>query len=370
MVNGAGYNDHPDCDKYIQCHYNDQNVLEGEIMNCAFGTHWDMGNLTCLPIGQTECNNDQCKNEADGVLKLAHTNCRGYIKCMNKKSEVMCCSYNQTYIHGVGCVEDIDDRCNDTCLGVSESKLYPKQCDFVEVPNNPTMFKLYVAGHGLIDQQCAPGSYFIKEACACIGFTKPIVTKPVCKPEIHLPFTKNHEDESGNRNYVFNDNVEINNGVARFNGVNSRLVIPRFTNLEHNTEVVIKIKYSSKHGNITGLARALISNSDCGNLPSVMVSEDKSNVYFGVGTDRVSFAYTYVPQTPADPSQKVEKIATYRFVGGELIGSNGANTDSVPAPGYLHNVRCAIHIGHAEKLLPFDGDIDEISIYLCDPDKP
>ena len=115
-----------------------------------------------------------------------------------------------------------------------------------------------------------------------------------CEPEVYLPFDKDTNDKSGNSFYVGNENVRVVNGVAKFNG-RSRLIIPRFTNLEHSTTVVIKVKFTSSASAPT-VARALVSNSDCGNLPSIMISEDDDNIYFGVGTSSKAFEFTSIPR--------------------------------------------------------------------------
>ena len=111
---------------------------------------------------------------------------------------------------------------------------------------------------------------------------------------MYLPFDKDTSDMSGNGFYVGNENVRVINGAAIFTG-RSRLIIPRFTNLEHSTTVVIKIKFTSA-GPAPTIARAIVSNSDCGNLPSIMISEDESNVYFGVGTSSTPFEMTGLPR--------------------------------------------------------------------------
>ena len=99
---------------------------------------------------------------------------------------------------------------------------------------------------------------------------------------------------SGNGFYVGNENVFVRNGVAKFYG-NGRLIIPRFTNLERSKAVVIKIKYTSSATG-SAVARAIVSNSDCGKRPSIMISEDSSNIYFGVGTSSKLFEFSSIPR--------------------------------------------------------------------------
>ena len=111
---------------------------------------------------------------------------------------------------------------------------------------------------------------------------------------MYLPFDTNTKDKSGNKFFVRNENVFVENGVAKFTG-KSRLIIPRFTNIEHSTTVVIKIKFTSG-GTDPKVARAIVSNSDCGNVASILISEDDSYIYFGVGTSSKSFQLTSLPR--------------------------------------------------------------------------
>ena len=366
IVNGAGYKSHPtDCDKFIQCHFDGNGVLVGEVQQCAFSTYWNMQLLTCLPSFQSSCDTDMCENETSGTQIEAEGNCRGYWECRKGKAIPKCCPYGQNYNETEGCVDNIDDECLDSCFNDVQKN---QTCDKLPVSGHPEMFQQEVAGWGLVKMYCAPGTIFNEDACLCAKFDKTNVQKKTCTPEIYLPFDEDHRDQSGKRNYVANQNVEVSNGTAKFNGVNSRLIIPRFTNLEHSTSVVIKIKYTSNHMT-SGIARALVSNSDCNNLPSIMLSEDATNVYFGVGTSEAKFQYVFVNQELLNGTETTStKEVVYKFDNGELTGTNGAETASVPAEGYLRNVQCALHLGHAENLAKFEGEIDEITVYLCNPD--
>ena len=55
MVNGAGYNQHPECDKFIQCHYNMDGDLVGEVQQCKFPTFWSQDLLNCVTYDKSDC---------------------------------------------------------------------------------------------------------------------------------------------------------------------------------------------------------------------------------------------------------------------------------------------------------------------------
>lgn len=116
-----------------------------------------------------------------------------------------------------------------------------------------------------------------------------------CKPELYLPFTDDTDDHSVNRLSVGSEDVAVSYGAGRFSG-KSRLIVPRFTNLEHVSTIVIKLKYTSSETN-SPFPRALVSNSDCGHAPSIMVVEDNHNIYFSVRTTATThFVSTSVPR--------------------------------------------------------------------------
>ena len=365
IVNGAGYNSHPtECDQFVQCHFNHFGQLVGVIQKCAFSTYWSMDKMTCLPYDEITCKTDKCKDLPDLTVFEAQSNCRGYYECIGGQAVPKCCPLGYRYEVANGCVEDKEEVCDDRCFNEKAKK---QDCDTREVAGNPHFFEQYLEGWGYIPMPCAPGTIYNKDACMCDDVTKVIVKGKKCEPEVYLPFDKNTNDMSGNSFYVGNENVRVVNGVAKFNG-RSRLIIPRFTNLEHSTTVVIKVKYTSSDSAPT-VARALVSNSDCGNLPSIMISEDNDNIYFGVGTSSKAFEFTSIPRQETATGPAASQELTYVFDKGVLTGTNGINSTSIDVPGTLRNVRCALHIGDADDLDSFVGEIDEITVYLCNPDE-
>ncbi|KAL4232017.1 hypothetical protein ACF0H5_009595 [Mactra antiquata] len=368
FVNGAAYNNHEDCTKFVQCRYNSLGKLIGTVRRCPFATYWDMNSLNCLPVEDTKCPNDFCFDKIEFYEHKAETNCRGYWQCNDVgKSVPMCCPANYLFDKTHGCIEDVFNVCNDTCFAVYEPP-QPTICDKLPVLGKPDKYQQDIAGWGTMVRSCAPGTEFVAESCLCLRIVKPSNVGDKCLPEIHLTFEKDHTDQSKYPTTVVNENVDVKDGVAIFNGNNSRLIIPRFTNVEHRSTVIIRAKYKSSHQTFSGMARALVVNSDCGNLPSIMLSEDETNTYFGVSTNEKRFVFTYLPQKQVTTPQP-EKYVEFRFENGQLWGSDGDSSRSVEAPGYLRSVRCALQIGYADNLLPFEGEIDELTIYLCDPDE-
>ena len=117
-----------------------------------------------------------------------------------------------------------------------------------------------------------------------------------CKPELYIPFNKTTNDRSGNGLYVENEFTEVHpDGYGRFNA-KSRLTVPRFTNIGGVDTLVIKAKYTSDKMNMSS-PRAIVSNSDCGNDPSILIIEDDERIHFGVKTTAHDyFLSTSVPR--------------------------------------------------------------------------
>ena len=97
-------------------------------------------------------------------------------------------------------------------------------------------------------------------------------------PEVHIPFDKDCTDESGKAVYVENVNVTLTgNGLGYFDGKTSKLIIPRFANVDHYTDFVVKMKYMD----IPGGLRGMLSNGDCcDNSASMMLVKSRRNLHY------------------------------------------------------------------------------------------
>ena len=69
---------------------------------------------------------------------------------------------------------------------------------------------------------------------------------------------------------------------------------------------------------------------------------------------------------PQDPTSLIKDIV-YKFDNGALTFTSGPLHATTPVSGYIQNVKCGLQIGHAENMDKFYGEIDEITVYLCNP---
>ena len=98
----------------------------------------------------------------------------------------------------------------------------------------------------------------------------------------------------GRQNGIKNENVTVQNGVAKFNG-NSRLLLWRFANAYLGKKVFVQIKFREKgHSSHT---EAILSNGDCDHEPSLYIAAERKTkqLHMGAvtdfGTSDVKIAY-------------------------------------------------------------------------------
>lgn len=363
------YIKHPtDCEKFIQCHGTDNKI--GDVLNCPFPTYWSNEVLTCLSAENVACDMDKCADLPDGSFREGYGNCRGYWECHNGKSMAKCCPLGQRFEKKHGCIDtgNEDDECKDTCLGISydmsnETANETEVCNKSPIVNQPNYY-LEVAAGMQFTRPCPVGTVFNQDECNCVRATEP-VNKAECKREIYLPFNTDHKDMSGNRYFIGNENVDVENGEAHFNSSNSRLSIPFFNNMEHVDAIVIRINYTSD-SRLGDFPQVIMSNSECGFLPSIVISENKKDVIFKIGTTKNRISSVAVPQPH---SLQEEKTLEFKFLNENLIGSVNKISSDVAVNGFLRNVQCDLSIGGIQSDMSyFQGSVSELSVYMCNPD--
>jgi hypothetical protein len=104
-----------------------------------------------------------------------------------------------------------------------------------------------------------------------------------CRPEVKLDFSNGVTDASGKWTYINNQGVEVRDGMASFNG-NSRLLIPRFTNVEFGKTFVIRLRYKEQEKLKFNESQALVNNGDCGDFGSVQIFTKRNSIGYVVKT--------------------------------------------------------------------------------------
>lgn len=77
----------------------------------------------------------------------------------------------------------------------------------------------------------------------------------------------------------------IQNGEAIFNG-DSRLLIPRFTNVEFGKTFVIRLRYKEEEKLKFNESHALVNNGDCGDFGSIQIFTKRNSIGYVVKTTK------------------------------------------------------------------------------------
>ncbi|XP_052815952.1 protein PIF-like [Mya arenaria] len=381
----AGYKEHPtDCSKYIRCLLNEEGQYAGKVRACGYGTYWNQTFLTCILAKDTVCKHDVCYQQPDGNRRKLHGNCRGFYECQGNSSKPRCCPLGQYFHDSLVCINNtVDIACNQRC---SENVLYTHTNDpFGESIGGPLTQPSPSQGetgwreNSGINRQTPVDRTVKSDANSDTGDlnVKPIVSSvktnqvqtSICTPIIHLPFTLDDKDQSGNAYQIINHNVIVQNGKAIFNGKDNFLSIPIFPSLNITTSLAIKVIYSSDHESIPrNRLRTIFSNDGCNEVPSVYMYENLQYIFGGVGTqpDADMSEDTQVQQRNHPTGQQSStKDVMYIFHDGEFTLINGNRSQFITAKGNLNKIACPLRIGYGADILPFKGEIDEFTVYMC-----
>lgn len=77
----------------------------------------------------------------------------------------------------------------------------------------------------------------------------------------------------------------IKNGEATFNG-DSRLLIPRFTNVDFGKTFVIRLRYKEQEKLKFNESQALVNNGDCGDFGSIQIFTKRNSIGYVVKTTK------------------------------------------------------------------------------------
>ncbi|KAL5006241.1 hypothetical protein ScPMuIL_015047 [Solemya velum] len=357
VINGVGYNSHPDsCDKYVQCHFGqggEGGAIRAIYRQCPFGTFWKQDILSCVASNKAVCPNDPCQNPSLVTYPYDIVSRRAFWECYNGKSVAMCCPLGQSYRPYIGC--QIDPTSNDSCPPQSENPT----CDRRAVPVSPTHFEQNMPGFGWVRMPCAPGTKFNPKDCNCTLHVSYNVER-VCKPELHIPFDKDCQDHSGRNVYVRNENVIVQNGVGFFNG-HSRLLIPRFSNFNSQSDIVIKLRYKEAPGYMYGSTKngvgieSLITNGDCGSPATLIIAKSQNHLHFGLRT-AIGNVASFTIGKPNTEWKNVTLIHDRNTLEGRVNSIAEVESNI----GQLQDTSCDLQVGHGDHFNNFIGYIDEL----------
>ncbi|XP_067654981.1 uncharacterized protein [Haliotis asinina] len=353
MTNGVGYAPHPtDCSRFYQCYHNNVSILSSE-RSCSPGLYWNQAALTCDFPANVQCVQDECSTG-----RAVSVDCRNYWDCTTGSATVKCCPLYQSYdITSGSCKTNV--TCSVSCL--MEKTIHDVPCDLRPVPGDKHVFEQWTPQGTWVRHRCPLFTEYSKGNCGC-AYLAPQNYNKACRPEMYLPFDDNTDDMSGNSVHVANEGVTVTHGSAVFDG-QSRLVVNRFSNAWFGSTLVVTLRFKvagpkSRH--------ALVCNGDCRVGPSIYIgsNSDSTTEFFGKTYSSPAVNFT-LPQSVSG-WQEVE----YILQGGVLQGLAAGVWSSQNTTGALETRQRALIIGGCTGADRFQGSIDELAVYFCNPRTP
>jgi len=370
LKNGVGFTNYSRCDQFVHCSETGRGEVVGTVQHCAFGTMWNQEMLTCVAAEKTDCDPkfDECYMKPDKTRRKGLNNCRGFWECRGGRSVPFCCLKGEFYDERLGCQPNVvSEPCESRCFNeIPLMTTMPPHfaCDKRAIGNASDKYEQNIPGLNWVLRGCPKGLLYSEITCGCTVLDNSPQDPTMCPSDTFLSFDIDHRDVSGKNNFVQNENVMFNNGSAIFSG-NSQLIIPRYTNIDVEA-ITVHVKYLSNH-NILDKFQTVVSNSDCKISPSLMILEDNKGVTFTIGyvnNDMENDIKLGIPHKPN--SAQHTKSVSLTFNNGKIVARYGDEEWSETVKGKLRRVHCALHVGSADGHNWFNGQMEELSVYLCE----
>ncbi|KAK6191993.1 hypothetical protein SNE40_003550 [Patella caerulea] len=230
-------------------------------------------------------------------------------------------------------------------------------------PSDPTKY-LQTTVIGNITRNCAPGTQYVANICNCnFGFASRIKNKD-CLPEVFISATSSIQSEGGYGPLWVDikENVANQNGMAKFEGPDASIKIPRFNNVEYTDGLTITFRFQEQ--NKTPVHQVLVSNcvNPIGPSIEISINTDSNLATFSatIGDQGVKSEIT-IPYTPNEMKQIV-----MIHDGRAMTGFVGTARNTTTLRGYIQPRSVALHFGNSpcDSYQGFQGVMDDVSSYL------
>ncbi|XP_046559764.1 titin-like [Haliotis rubra] len=357
--NGVGYGRHPmDCDKYIQCYYNPNGNVIGVYRTCPSGYYWDQTNLKCDENWRVTCPLERCTGKCKPHYRM-DGGCRSYWECSRGASVAKCCNPGFMYVMDEGCRPNF--FCRDTC---------PSSCGEIavcaKVPvwgTNIASFNMTFASIGQITTDCVSSSYFDVTDCGCS------VLDPACGPRYELNFNNQGSLNFALATYLSYSNVTVANGIASFNENSTFFANVSISNRNTTHPNIVRFRY--RESTTSSGRRVLVSSSNCKEKNSLVIAIDNEYVTFEVMS---WYGRTVkLPVSTAGMSRFSWKRVTLIYSGYDIVAALASETITYTARVYASDsniIECGLRFGSdgtSTSGTKFVGELDEISVYSCNP---
>ncbi|XP_071104632.1 uncharacterized protein [Haliotis cracherodii] len=355
-VSGVGYRYHPtDCDKYVQCYFNPNGEVSAVYRTCPFGHYWSQATMRCDHSWKVTCPHEKCNNTCVTTYNMEGS-CRAYWSCDHGRSQAECCAVGFRYVSGRGCFPDLN--CRDACPTPCTSA---DICDKAPAWDKPENYKLNVGFLGWMDSGCIPGSYFDILECGCN-----VRKNDTCNPEFSLTFNNQNAIAAAKGDWLTLDTVNITNGVAAFTGLGKLVADVKLPEAGVGCPAVLRFRYRE---NGSGGRQVLASSSDCRHGNTMIIAIHNNTLIFELTSWYGTLLSMPISTMGLAPSQW--KDVTFMYNGKVLTGV--IKQDNYKVMGQLFApkvdlVACGLTFGSDGSVLTaFDGQLDEINLYKCDP---
>ncbi|XP_060075145.1 collagen alpha-1(XXVIII) chain-like [Ylistrum balloti] len=365
-----GYRPYPgDCTRYISMFPDGRGGRVSSVQKCPFGSWWDSYSVSCRYPVDVSCTDDPCRGVSYGAFPMEDV-CSGFWFCINGKAYPSCCPKQNQRFLGNGPQLNCSDTpfCPDSCPPADLNRLVGTiVCASYPHPSDRTKYLEYAPGSGNITRDCATGTYFISNDCACTGIDN-LASLPLqtCNPQVYLNFDDNFSDLSGNEIAAGLENVALDTKEAKFSG-DGMINMWRFSNSDFRQTLVITFMFRPENVGTPGPIQALVTNcvfsdqEEASVAISVVPGSAPSVLYFKTETTRGA-AEVFVPYDPSIMSSVV-----YIYDGVTLTGRVNNEVRSTPLTGDILRRQSGIVIGAGSKMANYRGHLDEFKLYTCFP---
>ncbi|BFZ04239.1 hypothetical protein BsWGS_07278 [Bradybaena similaris] len=357
MENGVGVVAHPmDCDKYIQCYYNQRGELDlGVVRQCPMGLHFNSASKICSKPDQARCAYDRCQ-ESCQQYKMSGS-CRAYWDCEDSKSTPQCCPENYAFVPGKGCQPD--STCKDLCGPFKSCSM----CQKKPVWDNRAGYDVRIFGGNMwIARPCFHDDFNILD-CGC---TAP--RDQACPADRVFDFTDVQTlraiDEGRKEGIRVYDVQKVSGGVV----LGNRSAVHVSVNHMEGGNEPFALEFRFRElDTFSPYGETLVSSGfTCGNANFLHISADDQFIFAEIRSSRGQLAEVKVPTKGLNKEEFKDLVLSYD-TGVLSLSIKDEKTQYIAKTEAPSNIclACGLDIGRGLNKLSFDGEIQKIAVYSC-----
>lgn len=344
------------------------------VRHCPFGSFWSDRTKTCEAAGDCATGQDACSSGRISSRR-AINNCRGYFSCESGRSVPRCCPAGSAYTM-FGCAPCA--QCTDFCLeGASDNNIFVNQmsvrpaeateCYKRPVWNDPSSYRHYKTGQGLVSQRCPDNQVFNLAACRCIDSPWRQANETECRPQVDI----SNFFRPGPR-VTYTKVVTTNLAEALLDDQDAAITVapdtgsPGFAN--YSGPVAIEFRYREL-SELTS-RQVLLATPTCDATSGLLLlTVDRTDLLLEVTTKEGMLRSLTLPTAGFKPDRykTVRVVDSGHSVSLTITDGADAYMSSLPIDTARY-VQCGLTVGNHDLVDGFRGTINKLSLYRCIPD--